>query len=40
MHDLCRKYQTNDDQGLFDASEAEVTSLNDAFDEVAARTNL
>ena len=37
MRALCQKYETNDTQGLFVASEADVGSLNKAFGHVAAR---
>ena len=37
MRALCQKYESNDTQGLFISSEAEVGSLNEAFDQVAAR---
>ena len=37
MRVLCRKFDANDTQGLFIASEAEVGSLNEAFAKVASR---
>ena len=37
MRNLCSKFEANDDKGVFLETQAEVESLNHAFDEVASR---